>query len=42
MTRVGCGIAGFSDESIAGLIAYQNLHNFDCPEEWKPFLGERP
>src|SRR5665811_1809061 len=41
VTRIGCGIAGFTDEEIAGLFKYTvsfGFDNFDFPEEWKPFL----
>lgn len=39
VTRLGCGIAGFTDEQIAGLFNNgHNYHNFDFPIEWRPFL----
>jgi len=39
VTRVGCGVAGYSDEKMAPLFAGapKNCH---FPEEWKPFLRE--
>ena len=39
VTRIGCGLAGFTDEQIAPLFkdAPENCY-FD--EKWKPFLGE--
>jgi hypothetical protein len=38
VTRIGCGIAGFTDEQIANLFFGKNtLHNFDLPEEWKQY-----
>lgn len=37
VTRVGCGLAGFSDSEIAPL--FKNApDNCNFPEEWKPFL----
>jgi hypothetical protein len=37
VTRVGCGMAGYSDKQMAPLFtgAPKNCH---LPEEWKPFL----
>ena len=37
VTRVGCGLAGYSDKQMAPLFmgAPKNCH---LPEEWKPFL----
>jgi hypothetical protein len=37
VTRVGCGLAGYSDKQMAPLFerAPQNCH---LPEEWEPFI----
>jgi hypothetical protein len=39
VTRVGCGLAGFTDEQIAPLFkgVFSNVH---LPVEWKFILGE--
>lgn len=37
VTRVGCGLAGYSDEDIAPLFKGCG-DNCNFPEEWKPFL----
>lgn len=37
VTRVGCGLAGFTDEQIAPFFRGANL-NCNFPEEWKPYL----
>lgn len=40
VTRLGCGIAGFTDEEVARQFANVSwTGNFDFPIEWKPFLG---
>jgi hypothetical protein len=38
VTRVGCGLAGYSNQNIAPMFA--DCHN-NCsfPEPWKPYLG---
>jgi hypothetical protein len=37
VTRVGCGMAGYSDKQIAPLFG-RAPKNCQLPEEWKPFL----
>jgi hypothetical protein len=37
VTRVGCGLAGYSDKQIAPLFMGAPK-NCQLPEEWKPFL----
>ena len=37
ITRVGCGLAGFSDDQIAPLF-FGCSDNCDFPENWKSFL----
>ena len=37
VTRVGCGMAGYSDEKMAPLFIGAPK-NCQLPEEWKPFL----
>lgn len=37
VTRVGCVLAGFSDEIIAPLFR-SSPYNCDFPDTWKPFL----
>lgn len=37
VTRIGCGLAGYTDEQIAPMFAECN-HNCDMPEEWKIYL----
>jgi hypothetical protein len=37
VTRVGCGMAGYSDKQMAPLFAGAP-ENCRLPEEWKPFL----
>jgi hypothetical protein len=37
VTRVGCGLAGFSDEQIAPLFA--DAQNCSFAEEWKPYVN---
>jgi hypothetical protein len=39
VTRVGCGMAGYSDEKMAPLFAGAP-GNCRLPEEWEPFLRE--
>ena len=36
VTRVGCGLAGFTDEQIAPM--FEPLPNCSFAEEWAPFL----
>lgn len=36
VTRVGCGLAGYSDEQIAPL--FKEAKNCSFAEQWKPFL----
>lgn len=39
LTRVGCGIAGFSDEEIAPLfVEALDIPNISIPEEWLPIM----
>lgn len=40
VTRIGCGIAGFTDEQIAAIFNRRGLSfpNFDFPIEWKPYI----
>lgn len=43
LTRVGCGIAGFTDEQMAPLFAEAlDLVNVTLPEEWIPILVSLP
>jgi hypothetical protein len=37
VTRVGCGLAGYSDKQMAPLFMGAPK-NCQLPEEWKPFL----
>jgi hypothetical protein len=37
VTRVGCGLAGYSDKQMAPLFA-RAPRNCRLPEEWQPFL----
>ncbi|HYG79813.1 MAG TPA: hypothetical protein VD861_05465 [Pyrinomonadaceae bacterium] len=39
VTRVGCGVAGYSDKQMAPLFAGAP-ENCQLPDEWKPFLQE--
>ena len=39
MTRVGCGLAGFTDEEIAPMFI-GSPSNINFPEEWRPWLGQ--
>lgn len=40
VTRIGCGIAGFTDEEIAPLFeGCKALENVALPEEWRGILG---
>jgi hypothetical protein len=39
VTRVGCGLAGYSDKQMAPLFIGAPK-NCQLPEEWKPFLHE--
>ena len=38
VTRVGCGLAGYSDKQMAPLFV-RAPKNCQLPEEWKPFLS---
>lgn len=38
VTRVGCGLAGFTDAEIAPLFRECNAQNCSMPEPWKEFL----
>ena len=38
ITRVGCGLAGFKDESIAPLFKNCNPENCSMPEPWRIYL----
>lgn len=38
ITRVGCGLAGFTDDQIAPLFRECNAQNCSMPEPWKEFL----
>ena len=41
VTRIGCGIAGFTDEQMSSLFyGWHTLHNFDLPEEWMQYLPD--
>ncbi len=37
VTRVGCGLAGYSDQQMAPLFVGVSK-NCQLPEEWKPYL----
>lgn len=40
LTRVGCGIAGFKDEDMAGLFEEcKNIPNVSVPEKWKKIFN---
>lgn len=36
VTRVGCGLAGFSDSQIAPM--FKNVPNCSFPQEWKTYI----
>lgn len=38
VTRVGCGLAGYTDAQIAPLFKYCNPQNCSMPENWKEYL----
>lgn len=38
ITRVGCGLAGFTDAEIAPLFKECNPQNCSMPENWKEYL----
>lgn len=38
MTRIGCGLAGLSDEQVAPMF-YPPLPNVDYPTNWQPYLN---
>lgn len=38
VTRVGCGLAGYTDEQIAPLFRQCNQQNCSMPENWKQYL----
>lgn len=43
LTRVGCGIAGFTDEEIAPLfVEALDIPNISVPEEWIPIMIAEP
>jgi hypothetical protein len=43
LTRVGCGIAGFTDEEIAPLfVEALDIPNISIPEEWLPIMIAEP
>lgn len=43
VTRIGCGIAGFTDQEIAPLFAgCKNLENVALPQEWWEILAFNP
>lgn len=41
-TRVGCGLAGYSDDQIAPIFAehFRDAKNIDIPEGWLPYFQE--
>jgi hypothetical protein len=40
VTRIGCGIAGFTDEQMAPLFKdLQELDNVSIPKQWTDILG---
>jgi hypothetical protein len=41
ITRVGCGLAGFTDEQIAPLFLGAQETNCFFDLKWRPFLGNR-
>ena len=38
ITRVGCGLAGYTDDQIAPLFKECNPQNCSMPEEWENYL----
>ena len=38
VTRVGCGLAGYTDDQIAPLFRECNPQNCSMPENWKEYL----
>jgi hypothetical protein len=40
ITRVGCGLAGFTDDQIAPLFAMANHQNCSFPEPWKQYIHQ--
>ncbi|WEM34459.1 hypothetical protein [Xanthomonas phage X1] len=40
VTRIGCGLAGYTDEQIAPLFREAPYSNMSFPEEWKPYLED--
>ncbi len=40
LTRIGCGLAGYTDADIAPLFKGCNPVNCDIPEEWMKFLED--
>lgn len=38
VTRIGCGLAGFTDDQIAPLFKECNTWNCSMPEPWKEYL----
>lgn len=42
LTRIGCGLAGYTDAQIAPLFAYRLLDNILYPESWVPYLRPTP
>ena len=40
ITRVGCGLAGYTDDQIAPMFRTVPKTNCFLPLEWKPILGE--
>lgn len=40
LTRIGCGLAGYTDKDIAPLFEIA-LDNVDYPEQWAPFLKDK-
>ncbi|RUX60135.1 hypothetical protein [Mesorhizobium sp. M7A.F.Ca.CA.002.12.1.1] len=39
VTRVGCGLAYYSDDQIAPMFKMAPQHNVFFDEKWRPFLG---
>ncbi|USV41008.1 hypothetical protein [Xanthomonas phage BUDD] len=40
VTRIGCGLAGYTDEQIAPLFRDAPYSCMSFPEEWKPYLED--
>lgn len=38
ITRIGCGLAGYTDEQIAPMFKLANRNNCIFPIDWKPYL----